>query len=176
MGLESVVRFFGGKWSEVNRYLNDDFSSCTPSEKMQFAENVRNICAITGAMVAPQPIPIADIWIITPIQYIMVRAIGNIYGYKLSESSVAEIASVIGGGFMGQQVCLTLFKLGMPGFGGLFGAGFVFAWTQGMGCAAEAYFKSGMTKTREELDEIRKQGEARAKKIWDREHEYSEKF
>jgi Uncharacterized protein/domain associated with GTPases len=109
MGLESVVSFFGGKWNEVNRYLNDDFSNCTTNQKMQFAENARNICAITGAMVAPQPIPIADIWIITPIQYIMVRAIGNIYGYKLSESSVAEIASVIGGGMMGQQVCLAFF-------------------------------------------------------------------
>lgn len=85
MGLESVISFFGNKWNEVSRYLNGDFSKSTPDEKIKCAENVRTICALTAAMVAPQPIPIADIWIITPIQYTMVRAIGNIYGYKLSE-------------------------------------------------------------------------------------------
>lgn len=75
----------------------------------------------------------------------------------------------------GQQVCLALFKFGMPGFGGLFGAGFVFAWTHGIGYAAEAYFKSGMTKTKEELDKIRKQGEAEARENWNREQGNSDK-
>lgn len=171
--MERVIGFFGNKWNEVSRYLNDDFSATSPDEKIQLAANIREICAVTGAMVAPQPIPIADIWIITPIQYIMVRAIGNIYGYKLSESSIVEIAAVIGGGVTGQQVCLALLKLGMPGFGGLFGAGFVFAWTHGIGYAAEAYFKSGMTKTKEELDKIRKQSEAEAREKWNREHSNS---
>lgn len=174
MVLENVIGFFGNKWSEVNRYLNDDFSSSNPEEKALFSSNIRGICAWAGAMVAPQPIPIADIWIITPIQYTMVRAIGNIYGYKLSESSIGEIAAVIGGGVTGQQICLALFKIGMPGYGGLFGSGFVFAWTHGIGYAAEAYFKSGMTKTKEELEKIRKQGEAEAREKWKNERRNSD--
>jgi uncharacterized protein (DUF697 family) len=162
--MESIIGFFGDRWNEVMRYLHDDFSNSTPQEKTQYANNVRQICATAGAMVAPQPIPIADIWLITPIQYLMVRAIGNIYGYRISESTIAEIFAVIGGGITGQQLCLFLFKIGMPGLGGLAGAGFVFAWTHGIGHAAEAYFKSGMTMSEEELAEIRRQGEAAARK------------
>ena len=161
--MESIIGFFGNKWNEVMGYLYDDFSNSTPHEKRQYANNVRQICATAGAMVAPQPIPIADIWLITPIQYLMVRAIGNIYGYQISESSIGEIFAVIGGGITGQQLCLFLFKIGMPGLGGLAGAGFVFAWTHGIGHAAEAYFKSGMTMSEEELAEIRRQGEAAAR-------------
>jgi len=145
------------------RYLHDDFSNSTPQEKAQYANNVRQICATAGAMVAPQPIPIADIWLITPIQYLMVRAIGNIYGYRISESTIAEIFAVIGGGITGQQLCLTLFKIGIPGLGGLVSASFVFAWTHGIGQAAEAYFKSGMTMSEGELAEIRRQWEAAAR-------------
>jgi len=74
--------------------------------------------------------------------------------------------AVIGGGIIGQQVCLALYKFGMPGLGGVFGTGFVFAWTYGIGSAAEAYFQSGMTMSREELERIRKQGEAEAEQNW----------
>lgn len=168
MGLESIINFFGSNWDKLVHYLNDDFHNTTSDEKMRFASEVRTISAVASATVTVQPIPFADIWIITPIQYAMVRAIGNIYGYKISESSIGEVLAVIGGGVTGQQICLSLYKLGMPGLGGLFGASFVFAWTHGIGQAAEAYFRSGMTKTREELDKIRKQGEARAREDWDR--------
>lgn len=171
MVLENVIGYFGNKWNEISHYLNDDFTNSDASERQKLAAKARNICAWAGAMVAPQPIPIADIWIIMPIQYMMVRAIGNIYGYKITEQTVGEVFAVIGGGMLGQQACLALFKFGIPGFGGLFGAGFVFAWTHGIGYAAEAYFKSGMRATKEELAEARKRGEKEGKEEWKKENE-----
>lgn len=170
MVLENIVSYFGNRWNEINHYLNGDFTNSSASEREELATKARNICAWAGAMVAPQPIPIADIWIITPIQYMMVRAIGNIYGYKISEQTVGEIVAVIGGGMLGQQTCLALFKIGVPGFGGLFGAGFVFAWTHGIGYAAELYFKNGMRATEEELAKARKRGEKQGQEVWKREN------
>jgi uncharacterized protein (DUF697 family) len=109
------------------------------------------------------PIPFADIWTITPVQMLMVRAIGNIYGYKINPQTVKEILAVVGGGMIGQQVCLALFKIGMPGAGGFGGAAFVFFWTHGMGNAAELYFRSGGTATAKELAAARSEGMKQAK-------------
>ncbi|MCS7291906.1 MAG: DUF697 domain-containing protein [Gloeomargarita sp. SKYBB_i_bin120] len=170
MGLESVINYFGSKWEQINRYLSGDFSNSTDEERARFSEQVRQICAVTAGLVAPQPIPIADIWIITPIQYTMVRAIGNIYGYKLDPSCLAEVMAVVGAGITGQQLCLALYKLGMPGLGGLFGAGFVFAWTQAIGHTAEAYFKSGMTMVKSELEKIREEEFKKAKDSYSQEN------
>lgn len=83
------------------------------------AKEARQISAWAAAAIAPMPIPFADIWTITPVQMLMVRAIGNIYGYKIDAKTVKEMLAVVGGGMLGQQICLALFKIGLPGAGGL---------------------------------------------------------
>ncbi|NCS39747.1 MAG: DUF697 domain-containing protein [Microcystis aeruginosa BS13-10] len=97
------------------------------------AKEARQISAWAAAAIAPMPIPFADIWTITPVQMLMVRAIGNIYGYKIDAKTVKEMLAVVGGGMLGQQICLALFKIGLPGAGGFGGAAFVFFWTHGIG-------------------------------------------
>ena len=129
---------------KMEEFVTADYSHLDANGRKENCAEVRKICATAAAAIAPMPIPFADIWTITPVQILMVRAIANIYGYKFSEETVKEVFAVVGGGWLGQQVCLALFKIGLPGAGGIGGAAFVWAWTQGMGKAAELYFQSGM--------------------------------
>lgn len=151
---------------DILEYITADHSNCSELEKQKKCSQVRTIAAGAGAALALVPMPFADIWTITPVQYLMVRAIGNIYGYKISENSVGEVVAVIGGGFLGQQTILALFKIGLPGAGGFFGSAFVYGWTFGMGKAAELYFASGMTATKEDLKRARESGAKEGEKSY----------
>ncbi|WP_201324388.1 YcjF family protein [Pseudanabaena sp. lw0831] len=150
----------------ILEYITSDYSNSSRKEKQEKCSQVRTIAAGAGAALALVPMPFADIFTITPVQYLMVRAIGNIYGYKISENSVGEVVAVIGGGFLGQQTILALFKIGLPGAGGFFGSVFVYGWTFGMGKAAELYFASGMTATKEDLKKARESGAKEGEKTY----------
>lgn len=144
---------------EIWKFINGDFSNLDEDGKKENTSRVRQIAATTGAVACAIPnVPFADFFIITPIQALMVRAIGNIYGYKVNESTAAEILTVIGGGWLGQQTLLAAFRIGLPGAGGLVGSIFVYGWTYGMGKAAEVYFASNMTASKEDLKKAREAG------------------
>ena len=144
---------------EIWKFINGDFNNLDEDGKKENTSKVRQIAATTGAVACAIPnVPFADFFIITPIQALMVRAIGNIYGYKINESTAAEILTVIGGGWLGQQALLAAFRIGLPGAGGLVGSIFVYGWTYGMGKAAEVYFASNMTASKEDLKKARKTG------------------
>ena len=149
--------------AEIKEVVVADFQHLSVEERKEKAKWVRDKCAIYAAGISPLPIPFADIWTITPVQMAMVRAIGNIYGYKLDASAIRELLSVIGGGWVGQQLCLALFKIGMPGAGGFGGAAFVFIWTHAMGMAAEVYFSSDQKASSKQLRESLKTGFQEAK-------------
>lgn len=138
---------------DMHGYLTDDFSGLDPEGKRQKAAEVRQMSAIAAGAIAPMPIPFADIWTITPIQVIMVRAIANIYGYGLDMTTGKAMMATVGGGWLGRQTFLGLVKLGIPGLGLAAGAGFAYFWTLGIGRAAEAYFASGMRASRRQIDE-----------------------
>ena len=140
----------------IKFYLVNDFSGTTAEERKQYCSDVRSIAAKTGAALSPIPLPFADIWTITPVQMGMVQAIGNIHGYKLEGKNLKAVFGTVAGGWLGQQVCLALFKIGLPGAGGIGGAGFVWVWTHAMGKVAEQYFISGMKLSKDEIDEARK--------------------
>jgi uncharacterized protein (DUF697 family) len=144
---------------EIWKFINGDFNNLDEDGKKENTSRVRQIAATTGAVACAIPnVPFADFFIITPIQALMVRAIGNIYGYKVNESTAAEILTVIGGGWIGQQTLLAAFRIGLPGAGGLVGSIFVYGWTYGMGKAAEVYFASNMTASKEDLKKARETG------------------
>jgi uncharacterized protein (DUF697 family) len=136
---------------EIKEYLTADFSSLSLEQKRQKVAEVSQKAAFAGAAVAPIPLPFADVFTITPIQMTMVAAIGNIYGYQFNEKQIKAVFATIAGGWLGQQTCLALFKIGLPGAGGFMGAAFVFAWTKGLAKVASLYFESGMTLNATEL-------------------------
>lgn len=126
-------------------YLTGNFSQASDDERREMTKDIVSISAKAGAALAVQPVPVADFFVITPCQIAMVLGIANVYGHRPGLSVLREVACTIGGGALGRQVCLALIKLGFPGLGGVGSAGFVFAWTLGMGRAAELYFSSEMT-------------------------------
>lgn len=143
---------------DMRGFLMDDFRDLDPEARKQKAAEVRNISAMAAAAIAPMPIPFADIYTITPIQILMVRAIGNIYGYGLDAQTARELLAVVGGGWLGKQTFLGLLKIGLPGLGEIGSAGFAYVWTLGMGKAAEAYFASGVSGARRQIEQTTSEG------------------
>lgn len=111
-------------------------------------EKVTRICTIFGttcAALAVQPIPFADVFILTPIQGVMGKKIADIRGYSITDAGMKEIlieiASLLGLGAAGQQFALGLYKVGLPGLAGFTTIPLVFGITYGMGKAMDYYFK-----------------------------------
>jgi uncharacterized protein (DUF697 family) len=144
--------------SDMRSFLTDDFRGLDLESRRQKAAEVRNMSAIAAGAIAPMPIPCADIWTITPIQMLMVRAIGNIYGYGLDYRTARAVLATVGGGWLGRQTFLALLKLGLPGIGEAGGAAFAYFWTLGMGRAAEAYFASGMQASKHDIEQAISEG------------------
>jgi uncharacterized protein (DUF697 family) len=136
---------------DMRHFLTDDFTNLDPATRKRKAAEARQMSAIAAGAIAPMPIPFADIWTITPIQILMVRAIANIYGYGLDMTTARAVLATVGGGWLGRQTFMAILKLGLPGIGEAAGAGFAYFWTLGMGRAAEAYFASGMRASRQQL-------------------------
>jgi uncharacterized protein (DUF697 family) len=130
----------------MRSFLTDDFRDLDLESRRQKAAEVRNMSAMAAGAIAPMPIPFADIWTITPIQMLMVRAIGNIYGYPLDYGTARALVATIGGGWLGRQTFLGLLKLGLPGVGEAGAAAFAYFWTLGLGRAAEAHFHRRLLK------------------------------
>ena len=123
-----------------------------------------SVCAAT----AVQPIPFADIFILTPIQLYMGTLIAEARGYKFSMSEIyKEILGVLGLSFLAQQTAIGLYKLGLPFVGGFMTIPLVFVLTYAIGKVMDFYFVSktqGKTLTKDDLKNFFKQARKDAKK------------
>lgn len=127
------------------------------------------------AGIAVQPIPFADIFILTPLQAFMGTRISAIRGMPLSEKQSAdlikELMGVVGMGMLAQQLGIAAAKIFFPIFGGIATIPVVFGLTFAIGKLMDIYFvnkAAGRTMTEDELrDEWKRQkkaGEAEGKK------------
>lgn len=105
---------------------------------------IRNAALLTGA-VAVEPLPFADLLLITPLQIKMVLHIGKIHGFEISAERAREIIQELGAtiayGMLARQVMRGLAKLALPVVGGLITAPAVYGWTYALGRLAEQYFE-----------------------------------
>ncbi|GGR47086.1 hypothetical protein GCM10008959_05210 [Deinococcus seoulensis] len=111
-------------------------------------ENVEEViksAALLAGAIAVEPIPFADILLISPVQAKMVLHIGKIYGFDVSSERAREIAQELGVtfayGFAARQVMRGLAKLALPVIGGLITAPAVYGWTFALGRLAQNYFE-----------------------------------
>ncbi|QFY91037.1 DUF697 domain-containing protein [Magnetovirga frankeli] len=122
--------------SQINRNLTDieNRDDLSADEK---AERVIHIIAGACAGVAVQPIPFADIFLLTPIQMYLAERLAAVRGIPLSESSIKEIvlelAKVVGLGMLAQQAALGLYKIGLPGLAGFTTIPLVYGLTYAIG-------------------------------------------
>jgi uncharacterized protein (DUF697 family) len=127
-----------------------------------------NLTALTCAIVAIQPIPFADFFVLTPIQLAMVITMSRVMGMPVGKHGarevIAYVAGVVGLGLLAQQTILGLYKTVIPFAGGLTTIPLVYSATMGLGYAAKAVLdarRRDQTITKEEIKRI--QEEARAK-------------
>ena len=135
---------------------------------------IRHLTCATCAAVAIQPIPFADIFILTPIQGLMGVKIAHIHGIQLSEQQgteiVKEIVGLIGLGVMAQQFAIGMYKTVLPFLGAVTTVPLVYGLTYAIGGAIDYYFAqkaSGRAPDKKKLQELfrraRKEGERRGK-------------
>lgn len=96
-----------------------------------------NRFAVVCSAVAIQPLPFADIMILTPIQIFMAERIASVRGIKISESQakdiLIEVGKVVGLGMLAQQAAIGLYKTILPGLGGFMSIPLVYGLTYAIG-------------------------------------------
>lgn len=111
----------------------------------QKCSQIIHIFSITCAAVAVQPIPFADIFVLTPIQAYMGTRLSAIRGMPLSDADakdlVKEISGVVGLGMLAQQAALGLYKVGLPFLAGFTTIPLVYGLTYAMGRVMDHYLE-----------------------------------
>lgn len=109
------------------------------------AEQVIKSAALLSGAIAVEPIPFADVLLITPVQAKMVLHVGKIYGYDITPDRALEIAQELGVtvayGLAARQVMRGIAKMALPLIGGLITAPAVYGWTFALGRLAQNYFE-----------------------------------
>ena len=123
------------------------------------------------AAIAVQPIPFADIFILTPLQAYMGSRISAIRGVPMSEKEtsdiIKELMGVVGAGMIAQQLGIAAAKIFFPIFGGIATVPVVFSLTFAIGRVMDVYFvhkAAGRTASPEALKRAWKQAKADGEK------------
>ena len=143
-------------------------------DENQKSEKIIHIFSSICAAVAVQPIPFADIAILTPIQLYMGERISSVRGLKINEQertkTLKDIVLTLGLGVTAQQIALGAYKVGLPFLAGFTTIPLVYALTYGIGKVMDRYVKEkikGNTLTKEQMmqtfKEERKKGKKKAK-------------
>lgn len=139
-------------------------------------ENVEEViksAALLSGAVAAEPIPFADILLITPVQAKMVLHIGKIYGFDVTPERAKDIVQELGAtlayGMAARQVMRGIAKMALPVIGGLITAPAVYGWTFALGRIAQGYFERkalGLPPaTREEQKKVIQESKAQTRRI-----------
>lgn len=121
-----------------------DIENRTDLSDEQKIVRICTVFATTCSAIAVQPIPFADIFVLTPIQALMGKKIADIRGYNISEAGAKEIfvelAGLIGLGLLAQQLAIGVYKTVLPFIAGFTTIPLVFGLTYGMGKVMDYYF------------------------------------
>lgn len=146
----------------------DDLSADEKSNR------IIHIFSATCAGAAVQPLPFADIFVLTTIQAYMAERLAAVRGVPIAKGSamelVTDLAKVIGLGMLAQQVALGLYKVGLPFLAGFTTIPLVYGLTYGIGKVLDYLFierAKGNKLSPEEIknawNKAKKEGKARGK-------------
>jgi uncharacterized protein (DUF697 family) len=129
-----------------------------------------HLASLTCAIIAIQPIPFADLFVLTPIQVVMViflsKVIGNPIGNNGAKEIVTYIIGVVGYGVLAQQVVLGLYKTVLPFMGAITSMPLVYAATYGLGISAKTILEARLKDqniSKEKLKKISQEASKQAK-------------
>ena len=142
----------------------------SPDEKVN--KLLLRFAGLCGA-IAVQPIPFADIFILTPIQLYMGTLIAEARGHKFSMSQIyKEILGLIGLAYLAQQTAIGLYKTVLPFLGAITTIPLVFVLTYAIGKVMDYYFVSktqGKKISKDDLIKAFKEASKDAKKNFSKE-------
>lgn len=157
--------------------VKEEYSAIEYREDISDGQKVTRVIKITAsvcAAVAVQPIPFADIFVLTPIQIYMGERIAAVRGVPVTKgdikSTLAEISGAVGLGLLAQQAAIGAYKTGLPFLGGFMTIPLVWGLTYGIGRVMDEYFKSkakGQRLTSEQIRDIWKKGRREGKRSVD---------
>ncbi len=127
----------------------------------QKVSRITHIACATCAGIAIQPIPFADIFVLTPIQAYFASRIAAIRGVPVSESDasdwIKEIIGMVGMAIIAQQVAIGIWKMVTFGLGGVLTIQLVYGLTYAVMKVSDAYFSAkarNETLTKEQINAI----------------------
>ena len=163
---------------ETTSILKREYTGIENRSDLSDDQKVSRIIKITAsvcAAVAIQPIPFADIFILTPIQAYMGTRIAAVRGVSVTQKDmltyIKEIAGVIGLGMFAQQFAIGAYKLGLPFLGGFMTLPLVYGLTYGIGRVIDVYMvrkAKGQSVDPKILKKIWKEGRKEGKKATDK--------
>ena len=159
--------------AKIARHLTD-IESRDDLSVDQKSDQIIHIFSAICAAVAVQPIPFADIFVLTPIQAYMAERLAAVRGISMKESSatqlLADLAKVIGLGVVAQQIALGLYKTVLPFLAGFTTIPLVYGLTYAIGKVLDHFFiarAKGKELSPEEIkaiwDAAKKEGERKGK-------------
>lgn len=141
-------------YSFVRRKLIDIDKEPIPDDQ-KISQTILFFSAICAA-VAVQPIPFADIFVLTPLQAYMGTRIAKIRNYELSFDTIyREIILVLGLGYLAQQTAIGLYKTVIPFLGGFTTIPLVFILTYAIGQVMDFYVKAKKDKRVIDKEELK---------------------
>lgn len=142
----------------VNREFMDIEHRTDLSDDDKVSQLTHITCA-TCAGIAIQPIPFADIFILTPVQAFAGSRIAAVRGVPVTEAEVSdlikEIAGIVGLGLIAQQLAIGFLKIFLPGGGGFFSIPLVYGLTYAICRVMDAYFSAKRRNRKLSAEEIR---------------------
>tara|TARA_Y100000589_G_scaffold110609_1_gene105078 strand:+ start:1321 stop:1863 length:543 start_codon:yes stop_codon:yes gene_type:complete len=144
--------------------------------KEQKVSRIINLFAGVCAGVAIQPIPFADIFVLTPIQVLMGERLASIWGVPVTESSASavskDILKIAGMGLLSQQLVIGVYKTFIPFLGAVTTVPLVYGLSYAIGTVLSEMYKrrskgeSSLSddQLREIWNESKKKGQKKYKK------------
>jgi len=166
--------FISSLKEKISKNLTDIESrdDLTTDEKVT---QIIHIFSATCAGAAVQPIPFADIFVLTTIQAYMAERIAAVRGIPMQKGSalelITDLGKVIGLGMLAQQAALGLYKVGLPFLAGFTTIPLVYGLTYSIGKVLDHLFierTKGKKLSSEEIKNIwanaQKEGKSEGKK------------
>ena len=165
--LKNLVSNKASELKEILELVLEDPSISTNTK----ANIIINATSLVCAVVAVQPLPFADLFVLSPIQVVMVTYLSKTLGLKRSDTSPKELlvylVNTLGFGVLSQQVILGLYKTIIPFAGAVTTIPLVYAATFGLGMACKTLInakKNNVEISKEQLKKIREEEMEKIKK------------
>ena len=165
--------------SKAKKYLEDNLLQIekrSDLSKEEKSSQIINLFSAVCAGVAIQPIPFADIFILTPIQVLMGERLAAVWGVPANKSSaskiVKDIAKVCGMGLIAQQLAISSYKTFLPFLGAITTVPLVYGLTYAIGKVLSTMYErraKGMSKlTDDQMKELFKSQMKKGKKAYNK--------